>query len=152
MGVRLEKMNAVEFQQYLRYATKNFAEEQVKSGNWSQNEAVRKAKEEHKKLLPEGEKTEDNYLFTIRDGNQKIGMIWLARKTRETGFIYDINIWEGVQGKGYGKQAMKEVEVIAKEIGLKMIGLHVFGHNKVARHLYEKLGYVETNINMRKSL
>src|SRR5699024_9480957 len=107
---------------------------------------------EHKKLLPEEEKNEDNYLFTIRDGHQEIGMIWLVRKTRETGVIYDINIWEGVQGKGYVKQAMREVEVIAKEIGLKMIGLHVFGHNNVARHLYEQLGYVETNINMRKSL
>lgn len=47
---------------------------------------------------------------------------------------------------------MKEVEIIAKEIGLKMIGLHVFGHNKVARGLYEQLGYAETHIKMEKSL
>ncbi|MDY0393948.1 GNAT family N-acetyltransferase [Virgibacillus halophilus] len=66
--------------------------------------------------------------------------------------MYDINIWKGNQGKGYGKQAMKQIEIIAKEIGLKVIGLHVFGHNKVARGLYEQLGYIETNIKMEKSL
>ncbi len=47
---------------------------------------------------------------------------------------------------------MKELEVIAKELGMKKIGLHVFGHNKVARGLYEKLGYEITNINMIKSI
>lgn len=152
MTVKLEKMNTVEFEQYLNYAIKNFAEEQIKSGNWEQQDAVSMATEEYKKLLPDGEKTENNYLFIIRDGKQEIGMIWLAHKTSEKGFIYDINIWEGNQGKGYGKQAMKEIERVAKEIGIKKIGLHVFGHNKAARRLYEKLGYIETNIKMEKAL
>lgn len=47
---------------------------------------------------------------------------------------------------------MKQIELKAKELRLKEIGLHVFGHNKAARGLYEKLGYVETNIKMEKSL
>lgn len=152
MTVRLEKMNTDQFQKYLSYAIKNFAEEQIKSGNWEQPDAISKATDEYKKLLSDGEKTENNHLFVIRDGEQEIGMIWLAHKTGDKGFIYDINIWEGNQGKGYGKQAMKEVEVIAKKIELKKLELHVFGHNKVARGLYEKLGYIETNIKMAKTL
>ncbi|HLS09630.1 GNAT family N-acetyltransferase [Lentibacillus sp.] len=151
MTVILKKMNSIEFQQYLSYAIKNFADEQIKSGNWEQQGAISKATEEHKKLLPDGEKTENNFLFTIRDGDLEIGMIWLAQRNKK-GFIYDINIWEGNQGKGYGKQAMKEVEIVAKNIGLEKIGLHVFGHNKVARGLYEKLGYIETSVKMEKSL
>lgn len=152
MTVTLEKMNSIEYKQYLSYAIKNFANEQVKSGNWKQEEAISKATEEHEKLLPEGEKTEHNYLFTVRDGDQNVGMIWLAQRTNEKGFIYDINIWEGNQGNGYGKQAMKEIEMIAKKIGFETIGLHVFGHNQAARGLYEKMGYSETNIKMEKAL
>ncbi|WP_077324165.1 GNAT family N-acetyltransferase [Virgibacillus siamensis] len=152
MTVRLEKMNTVEFQQYLSYAIKNFAEEQIKAGNWKQQGAINKATEEYNKLLPDGEKTENNHLFIIRDGEQEVGMIWLAHKTSEKGFIYDLNIWEGNQSKGYGTLAMKEVEFIAENLGLKKIGLHVFGHNKVAKGLYEKLGYMETNIKMEKTL
>ena len=102
--------------------------------------------------MPKGQNTKNHYLFTIRDGSKEVGMIWLAKRTDEKGFIYDINIWEGNQSKGYGKQAMQEMEILAKKIGLKSIGLHVFGHNKIARSLYEKLGYKESNIKMEKIL
>ena len=34
--------------------------------------------------------------------------------------------------------------------GLSGIALHVFGHNREARALYRKLGYVATNINLYK--
>ncbi|SET80116.1 Acetyltransferase (GNAT) family protein [Salinibacillus kushneri] len=81
-----------------------------------------------------------------------MGMIWLAQRSNEKGFICDVNIWEGNQGRGYGKQAMKELELVAKKLGLKSIGLHVFGHNQIARGLYEKLGYIETDILMEKKI
>lgn len=150
--VRLEEMKSNEFQRYLGYAIKNYADEHVKAGNWNELEAISNATKEFEKLLPEGEKTVDNKLFIIRDEEQEVGMIWLAQRSTERGFIYDINIWEGNQGRGYGEKAMKEIEILAKKLGLKHIGLHVFGHNKAARHLYEKLGYRETDIVMEKQI
>lgn len=152
MPVTLKMMSKDEFQQYLDYAIENYANEQIKSGNWEQEGAMSKAVDEHKRLLPDGPNSDNNYLYTIHDGDLKVGMVWLVKKDENKGSIYDINIWKHSQGKGYGKQAMKEVEIIAKDIGLKIIGLHVFGHNKVARALYEQLGYVETHIKMEKSL
>ncbi|WP_188455715.1 GNAT family N-acetyltransferase [Virgibacillus oceani] len=152
MTVILKTMSSDEFQRYLDYAIENFANGQITSGNWKQEGAINRAAEEHKRLLPDGQNTDNNYLFTILDGDLKVGMVWLAKKDDNKGVIYDINIWKDNQGKGYGKQAMKQVEIIAKEIGVKMIRLHVFGHNKVARGLYEQLGYVETNIKMEKLL
>jgi ribosomal protein S18 acetylase RimI-like enzyme len=149
---RLEEMNSTEFQRYLSYAIKNYADEHVKAGNWNEQEAMGKATKEFEKLLPEGEKTVDNKLFIIRDEDQEVGMIWLAQRSAEKGFIYDINIWEGNQGRGYGKKAMKEIEVVAKKLGLKKIRLHVFGHNKLARDLYVKLDYIETDIVMEKKI
>lgn len=47
---------------------------------------------------------------------------------------------------------MKETEIVAKDLGINKIGLHVFGHNKVPRGLYEKLGYEITNITMSKTI
>ncbi|RLL48339.1 GNAT family N-acetyltransferase [Oceanobacillus piezotolerans] len=152
MNLRLEDMNLIEYQQYHRFSIRNYANEQMKSGGWEPQDAISRAEQVYNKLLPDGQNTRNHYLFTIRDGSKEVGMIWLAQRTAEKGFIYDINIWEENQGKGYGKQAMREIEVFAKKIGLKKIGLHVFGHNKRARVLYEKLGYIETNINMEKTL
>jgi ribosomal protein S18 acetylase RimI-like enzyme len=150
--ITLNEMNSAAFQNYINYAVKSYAEEHVKAGNWNEQESIDKATKEYEMLLPEGLKTANNKLFTIFFEKQEVGMIWLAHKSNEKGFIYDINIWEDYQGRGYGKQAMKEIEVIGRNLGLKYIRLHVFGHNKVARDLYQKLGYKDTDIIMEKAL
>ncbi|MDN4525921.1 GNAT family N-acetyltransferase [Fictibacillus fluitans] len=150
--VKLEEMKSDEFQKYLSYAIKNYADEHVKAGNWGEREAISKATLEFEGLLPDGEKTVNQKLFIIRDEEQEVGMIWLAKVSPNKGFIYDINIYEGYQGRGYGKKAMIEIEEVAKNLGIINIGLHVFGHNKPARGLYEKLGYIETDILMAKDI
>lgn len=150
--VRLDKMNSNEFEEYLRYAIQNYANEHVKAGNWPEQEAISKSTKAYEELLPEGEKTADNELFIIRDGDKEVGMIWLAQGSNDKGFIYDIEIREDSRGHGYGKQAMIEIEKEARNLNLKSIGLHVFAHNQVARGLYQKLGYAETNIKMEKKL
>ena len=150
--VKLEKMNSHEFQQYLSFAIKNYADEHVKAGNWDESEAVDKAAQEYENLLPDGEKTANQYLFTIRDGEHEVGIIWLAKRLAEKGFIYDIYIREENQGQGYGKKAMEEIEREAKNLGIKSLGLHVFGHNASARGLYQKIGFIETDILMEKKL
>ncbi|MCM2980044.1 GNAT family N-acetyltransferase [Niallia circulans] len=150
--IKLSLMNADEYQRYLSSAIKTYAEEKVLAGNWKQDESLKKAEEEYTKLLPQGEKTERNFLYTIQKGDEAVGVIWLAQKSEELGFIYDIYILEKYQGNGYAKQALKSIENVGQKLGLKKIGLHVFGHNKVARGLYEKLGYETTNVLMEKDI
>jgi ribosomal protein S18 acetylase RimI-like enzyme len=150
--IKLVLMNADEYRKYLYSAIKSYAEEKVLSGNWTQEESISKAEEEYKRLLPKGEKTENNFLYTILDHDKAVGAIWLAQLSEEKGYIYDINIVEIYQGLGYGKEAMKQIENVGQKLGMKKIGLHVFGHNKVARGLYEKLGYQTTNVLMEKEI
>ena len=150
--IRLEEMSTNEFQQYLRSAIEVYAAEHVRAGNWEESESIGRAAQEYERLLPEGEKTINNKLFIIRDGEQEVGMIWLAKRTADKGFIFDINIKEEHQGRGYGKAAMLEIEGIAHKLGLTSIKLHVFGHNRTARALYEKIGYIETDIVMEKRI
>ena len=40
----------------------------------------------------------------------------------------------------------------ARAHGATQLGLNVFGHNTVARQLYDSMGYELTAINMRKQL
>lgn len=150
--INLTLMNAGEYQGYLSSAIKTYAEEKVLAGNWKEEEALKKAEEEYTRLLPQGEKTESNFLYTIRKGDEAVGIIWLAQKSEELGFIYDIYILEKYQGNGYAKEALKSIENVGQKLRLKKIGLHVFGHNKVARGLYEKLGYETTNVLMEKDI
>lgn len=148
----LRTMNSDEFQKHIITLIEGYAKDKVLAGNWSEEESIDRARAELARLLPNDEKTENNYLYSILNDNQVIGMIWLARTVSEEGFIYEISIDDQFQGRGFGKEAIKQLEEIAKVLGMKKIGLHVFGHNQRAIGLYEKLGYIPTNIIMAKDL
>lgn len=47
---------------------------------------------------------------------------------------------------------MRLLEDQVRQVGLRRIGLHVFGHNAAAQALYRKVGYEVTNINMAKNV
>ncbi|MGR5573280.1 GNAT family N-acetyltransferase [Limosilactobacillus fermentum] len=55
--------------------------------------------------------------------------------------MYDIQIYPDFQNQGFGTQALKLIATQAKALGFKSLGLHVFGHNKRAIHVYEKSGF-----------
>ncbi|MGE7765636.1 GNAT family N-acetyltransferase [Peribacillus sp. NPDC096540] len=153
--VTLKPITQEDFKQYIIHAIDDYAKDKVASGNWSEDEAIDLSRKEFSQLLPKGEKSEFNYIFSIFHDQRIVGTIWIAQNSstkNDEGFIYDFIIFDQYQGLGYGKKAMKEIEIIAKELGMKKISLHVFGHNKIARGLYEKLGYEITNITMSKSI
>ncbi|MEY9980239.1 GNAT family N-acetyltransferase [Lysinibacillus sp. RC79] len=153
--ITLKPMNQEEFKQYISYAIEDYAKDKIASGNWSEDKAIDLSRESFERLLPQNEKTENNHLFSIFHNDILVGMIWISQKAPTNpneGFIYDFVIFEQYQGQGYGKKAMKEAEIIAKELGMNKIGLNVFGHNKIARSLYEKMGYEITNITMAKTI
>lgn len=153
--ITLKPMNQEEFKQYISYAIEDYAKDKIASGNWSEDEAIDLSRESFERLLPNDEKTENNHLFSIFHNDILVGMIWIGQKAPtypNEGFIYDFVILEQYQGQGYGKKAMKEAEIIAKELGMNKMGLNVFGHNKIARGLYEKMGYEITNITMAKKI
>jgi len=153
--ITLKPMNQKDFQEFIKVAVKDYAKDKVDAGNWSEDEALDLSMKDFNQLLPDCEKTKLHYLYSIFHDDLNVGMIWIAQKKpeiHEEGFIYDFQIFEQYQGLGYGKVAMKEIEIKAKELGMKKIGLHVFGHNKVARGLYEKMGYETTNVMMSKTI
>ena len=99
-----------------------------KDGSWNALDAVEaleKSRQETERLLPQGLQSKDHYLFSLYDGDQAVGIIWLkANMDRpvKSGFIFDVEIKEEFRGKGYGKQIMLLIEEKARELGLKSIG------------------------------
>jgi ribosomal protein S18 acetylase RimI-like enzyme len=153
--VRLVPMTESEFEAYLEKTIPEYAADKARAGDWSEEEALERSRQSYAKLLPEGVRTEDNYLFRIQleESREGIGMVWMKHEApRPFGFIFDIILDETQRGKGYGKQTMLSLEEFAKGLGLEAIGLHVFAHNPVAMGLYKELGYEVTSQNMVKKL
>ena len=148
-------MTQPEYEVYLKHLIPDYAADNVRAGYWDESEALEKSRKQVDSLLPQGLQTKDHYIYTLVDEEQAVGMIWLRAqldRAVKSGFIYDVIVDEKFGGKDYGRQLMTLIEEKARELDLKSIGLHVFAYNKVAKNLYESLGYELTSLNMIKKL
>ena len=151
----LTPMTSSEYDVFLARVIPEFAAVNIRAGYWDESEALEKSRKQTEALLPQGLQTRAHYLYTLYDGDDAVGMIWLKANVGssiQSGFIYDVFIEEKFRGKGYGKQAMLLIEEKARELGLKSISLHVFAYNTVAKNLYESIGYEISSLNMTKQL
>ena len=152
---KLIPMTQPEYEIYLEHLIPDYAADNVRAGYWDESEALEKSRQQTASLLPQGLQTKDHYIYNLVDGDQIVGMIWLKASPNnpiKSGFIFDVMIDEKFRGKGYGKQIMILIEEKARELDLKSIGLHVFAYNKVAKNLYESMGYEVSSLNMIKKL
>ncbi len=153
--LKLIPMTQPEYEAFLARIIPDYAAENVRAGYWDEAEALEKSRKQTEELLLQGLQTKNHYLYTLYDGENAVGMIWLRAdvdRPKKSGFIFDVEIDEKFRGKGYGKQVMLLIEDKARELGLQSIGLHVFASNKVARNLYESIGYETSSLNMIKQL
>lgn len=153
--IRLDPMTENELETYLDTAVTSYAEVKVSAGNWPEEGSLQRAVHEFAELLPDGVATSGHHLYTARDGDLEVGVIWFAERPHGSGciaYIYDVAIEPELRGRGYGEAVMRSAEREVRSAGLDTVQLHVFAQNSVARSLYRGLGYVETNIVMAKAL
>lgn len=154
--ISLVQMTEEQYEKFFEDAVREYAEENVNEGRWSQSESIERATKETNELLPEGIHTNGHFLCSLHhEVAGVIGTLWYAVKEtngEKSAFIYTIQIYNEFQGKGYGKQALMALETDLASMNVISIGLNVFGHNKRAYQLYAKMGYIPTNIKMVKRL
>lgn len=152
--VSLGPMSDADFMAFAAATIPAYAANKVESGQWSEQECLKRARKEFEALLPQGRLTAGHHLFNAVDEEGRIvGTLWLARREqadRDIAYLYDLWIRPEWRRQGYATSALEAAEAEARTLGLSGIGLHVFGHNAGARRLYEKLGYRITNLNLFK--
>ncbi len=149
--VKLQPIEQEEFESFLEPEIRGYAEEHVRNGNWPEDGSLERSRQEFQTLLPDGMHTRDQYIWSIVDGGDKIGVLWVQVKERKA-FIYDFVIYEAFRGKGYGKQALTAMDERLKSMNVESVALHVFGDNITAQELYKKMGFEIAGIHMRKQL
>jgi ribosomal protein S18 acetylase RimI-like enzyme len=155
--VGLVEMSEAAFREYRVKLSRDYAQDKVRAGVWSAEEAEDRAARELEELLPEGTATKGHFLYAVRDESIQatVGNLWLAVLDSSVGrsvWVYDIVIHEQFRRRGYGAITLGLLEEKARELGAGSVGLHVFGHNDAARALYEKSEYGTTSIVMSKRL
>ncbi|HEY1198571.1 MAG TPA: GNAT family N-acetyltransferase [Thermoplasmata archaeon] len=151
--VRLDPMDAADFDPYMDRLIRAYAQDNVRAGRWNSQEGLAEARKEVQGLLPAGRETPNHFFFTIHSGptEEKVGAIWFAVQPRG-GFVYDLLVFEPFRRRGYAQEAMRLIEEVARQKGVQRLSLQVFGDNPGARRLYAKLGYTEMAMMMSKPL
>jgi GNAT superfamily N-acetyltransferase len=152
MHVRLRELRDDEFPAWLEAARSFYVSDLERHAGLPRHEAEEKADRDYGMLFPDGKPTDGQHLFVIEDSRgESIGRLFFAE--RSTGiWLYEVEIEEGVRGRGLGREAMLAFEQRARELGAEKVTLNVFGGNEVARSLYRSLGYAEESVHMGKRL
>jgi ribosomal protein S18 acetylase RimI-like enzyme len=141
--LRVRPATAEELTAYFDHAVDGFAEETMQADpSLSREEALKNSREVHEQILPQGLDTPGHdFLVALDAGDgRRVGFTWLFHEER-AGFVYDVVVDAAERGRGYGRALMEHAADRLRELGMEVLGLNVFGHNDVARSLYDALGY-----------
>ena len=71
---------------------------------------------------------------------------------RDVGYLSIIAVAESASGKGIGRSLMAAAELWAREKNYPALLLDVFASNRTARAFYERQGFAEDSLRLRKAL
>jgi ribosomal protein S18 acetylase RimI-like enzyme len=152
--VSLRPMTRAEYDEWMPRQLAGYAEQIAASGGLPAAEAWEKARRDTARTFSAGYDTPGQLLFQVLAGEQPVGSLWLAvpgpDPDPQMAWVYDIEVGEEYRGHGYGRAAMLLAENEVRSRGMTSLGLNVFGQNRVARALYESLGYDVTSLQMKK--
>jgi ribosomal protein S18 acetylase RimI-like enzyme len=156
MSLSLRPMTPAEFESLIDTASAAFLAEMVATGQLRLEDVPAEARRRREQIMPNGLETEHMLLFIGEVDGEAIGWMWLALPGAphhaETAWVYNVEIDEAQRGKGYGKAMMLAAERELVQRGVTKLGLNVFGSNKSAIGLYERLGYEVISQQMTKPL
>ncbi|MFS0664940.1 GNAT family N-acetyltransferase [Bacillus mojavensis] len=156
MALTLEDMTVEEFKAFRGMSVQNYAKQNIASGTWTEKEAIEKSEQAYEKMIPDGRNSSNHNFWNItNEQGERIGWLWLYADPlhpQKEAFIYSFGLYEAYRGKGLAQLALQTLDGRAREMGVERLALHVFAHNETAVHLYQKMGYIMTNIKMRRQL
>ena len=154
MTAHLRPLTDNELEEWLAVQQGDYVADRIRTGE-DPDEAKRIADDQYASFFPDGRPAPGQLTFRVMDGDAPVGWIWIGPRTPEqlsAYWVWNVVIGEEHRGKGFGRAAMLLVEEVALAAGATSLGLNVFGHNRIARRLYESLGYETMAIQMRKEL
>lgn len=153
----LQPMRRENFGAFFALAVAAYAGDNIAVGRWRKDEALELARAETSSLLPEGTGTQGHFLFELvpPELETTVGYLWfstLCRGTKKVAHVYQLHVLEDYRRRGYGRAALLEAEVLARNSGHASLALNVFASNAAARALYASLGYETMSLNLAKEL
>lgn len=143
-GSQDRAMTAEAFASWTRGVTERYTALWTERG-MAREAAWRRARAEHRRLLPEGIATEGAVLRVLEHEGIPVGTLWLDLRPlgpeRTRPWICDVEVAAAHRGRGHGRSLMAVAERECLAAGQRILGLTVRAGNTPAERLYRGLGY-----------
>lgn len=150
-NVVLRPITEKEYDYWKELSVEDYANELIDVGKFTEERAMAKAKSEFDKMLVDGIRTPNNYIYIAENNShENVGLIWYNAEKKDKIFIAYFIVYQEHRGMGYSKAILLELEKLVKNQGINLICLHVFKNNYIAINLYNNMGYEYYNSNAGK--
>lgn len=155
--IQLIRMRADDFVAFEQRAIGAWGQGRALAGEWSAQEAPERAAAEFAQQLPAGLATPGNHLFvlSVLDDGRPVGELWLVEHLvgmHKVAVLRHLHIGAADRQRGFAKQALHMVEALARQLGCLEMRLQLFGHNAIARTMYDGLGFRIMSMELAKLL
>lgn len=132
---------------------RDYAADKVRVGAMAPETALAESDAVVAGLLADGVATPGHLLYMVTDDDGvAAGALWCALREGGEAFVYDIRIDRAHRRRGLASAALHALEETLRPMGVRRIGLHVFGDNEAALALYRNLGYRVSDVMMAKEI
>lgn len=155
--VQLIRMRVDDFAPFRQRAIEACSQGKALAGEWSAQEAPERAAADFALALPDGLATPAHHLFvlSVPDEGRPVGELWLAEQRvgkHKVAVLRHLHIGAADRQRGFAKQALRKAEALARQLGCHEMRLHLFGHNAIARTMYDGLGFRIMSMELAKLL
>ena len=92
-------------------------------------------------------KREDTFAFDAREDGARIGFAMIRKFHSDEYFLWEYLIDAGFQGRGLGKSSLLAlIALLRRDYGMKTLWTTYIWGNEAARHLYERVGFKQTDV------
>ena len=152
----LRKIQNEEFSAFCDCVITDYGQDIAQKHDLSIEKAAVLAQEEFHNYFPDGVATLGHDVLCIEldiEEPTTIGYLWCSNKKSDlSAFIYFFYIEEQFRGKGYGKQALKQLDDWLLSSGATKVRLQVLAQNQRALELYQKSGFDTYSYVLSKKL
>lgn len=151
--VRLEPMTAAQYAEFLQVILPPYIAARSAADHISPAAAERFARDQHARLLPEGQQTPGHHFHSMvaDDAIEPVGGVWYHLDGEKgQAFLYNITVFPAWRRRGYATAALSLVEEAVRSAGCAVLALNVFAENTGAAEMYRQAGYNFVSSHMNK--
>jgi ribosomal protein S18 acetylase RimI-like enzyme len=151
----LDPMSESEFGQFMALILSTYIAERATADRISHAEAECFARDQHSRLLPNGQRTEGHHFLRIAamSSREWRGGLWVhTDAASRCAFLYNITVFPEFRRQGFAREALQLLQDWVRPLGCATLALNVFATNAAAMSLYRSSGFRVVSSYMNKAL